>query len=456
MATRCSSGSWLRSPTVAPTAFRRRWLRSSGRAWPHSRTRSVTCCGSCRWHPTESPGRSRAADRGPATRDDARGPTTAGGQQPPTPRRRWPDQRRAPGGARGRGGRDARPRAATAPRRDREGPRGRAGPRPAHGDRAARPARRSLARGRRSNADASGPRPSGRGGGERVRVHDGIRSLSTHARAPRVRRYGCRPTAGWASGPRPVGLQTQVRDGSPEARARPKPRSRICVAEPPKPRDPWQANPRSRSSGLTRHWPTSGRRRRGTSWSSCGHGPSRLWATRRGSYRGLSGGHRACEHRAPTSAYVGLALTALVQSGHLHAVRGRGGGTFVAERAARARRRARGARRLARPLRRAVRGRAAASPCWRPSGPSRRRSSGSSDLVDEMARSSRTSPSTGRPTCASTSGWPRRPAPPRWSPAMTEAQGAMTDLIRYIAHPPEVLAWSNAQHARLVDCLQTA
>ena len=30
----------------------------------------------------------------------------------------------------------------------------------------------------------------------------------------------------------------------------------------------------------------------------------------------------------------------------------------------------------------------------------------------------------------------------------------MTDLICHIAHPPEVLAWSNAQHARLVDCLE--
>ena len=40
--------------------------------------------------------------------------------------------------------------------------------------------------------------------------------------------------------------------------------------------------------------------------------------------------------------------------------------------------------------------------------------------------------------------------------AMTEAQGAMTDLISHIAHPPEVLAWSNAQHARLVDCLERA
>ena len=29
----------------------------------------------------------------------------------------------------------------------------------------------------------------------------------------------------------------------------------------------------------------------------------------------------------------------------------------------------------------------------------------------------------------------------------------MTDLIHHIAHPPEVLAWSNAQHGRLVDCL---
>jgi DNA-binding FadR family transcriptional regulator len=38
--------------------------------------------------------------------------------------------------------------------------------------------------------------------------------------------------------------------------------------------------------------------------------------------------------------------------------------------------------------------------------------------------------------------------------AMTESQGAMTDLISHIEHPPEVLAWSNAQHARLVDCLE--
>ena len=30
----------------------------------------------------------------------------------------------------------------------------------------------------------------------------------------------------------------------------------------------------------------------------------------------------------------------------------------------------------------------------------------------------------------------------------------MTDLISYIAHPPEVLAWSNAQHARLLEAIR--
>jgi DNA-binding FadR family transcriptional regulator len=38
--------------------------------------------------------------------------------------------------------------------------------------------------------------------------------------------------------------------------------------------------------------------------------------------------------------------------------------------------------------------------------------------------------------------------------AMTEVQGAMTDLIAYIAHPPEVLASSNAQHRRLLAALR--
>jgi DNA-binding FadR family transcriptional regulator len=38
--------------------------------------------------------------------------------------------------------------------------------------------------------------------------------------------------------------------------------------------------------------------------------------------------------------------------------------------------------------------------------------------------------------------------------AMTEAQGQMSDLIAYIAHPPELLAWSNQQHARMLTAIR--
>jgi GntR family transcriptional regulator, transcriptional repressor for pyruvate dehydrogenase complex len=38
--------------------------------------------------------------------------------------------------------------------------------------------------------------------------------------------------------------------------------------------------------------------------------------------------------------------------------------------------------------------------------------------------------------------------------AMTDAQGAMTDLIAYIAHPPEVLSSSNAQHRQLLAAVR--
>ena len=43
---------------------------------------------------------------------------------------------------------------------------------------------------------------------------------------------------------------------------------------------------------------------------------------------------------------------------------------------------------------------------------------------------------------------------PRLVNAMTEVQGAMTDLISLIAHPPEVLDSANAQHRRLVSALR--
>jgi GntR family transcriptional repressor for pyruvate dehydrogenase complex len=37
---------------------------------------------------------------------------------------------------------------------------------------------------------------------------------------------------------------------------------------------------------------------------------------------------------------------------------------------------------------------------------------------------------------------------------MTEVQGEMTDLIAHIAHPPEVLASSNAQHRQLLAAVR--
>ncbi len=37
---------------------------------------------------------------------------------------------------------------------------------------------------------------------------------------------------------------------------------------------------------------------------------------------------------------------------------------------------------------------------------------------------------------------------------MTDAQAAMTDVISHIAHPPDVLAQSNAQHARLLAAIR--
>jgi DNA-binding FadR family transcriptional regulator len=38
--------------------------------------------------------------------------------------------------------------------------------------------------------------------------------------------------------------------------------------------------------------------------------------------------------------------------------------------------------------------------------------------------------------------------------AMTEVQGDMSELISLIAHPDEVLAQSNAQHAQLIDLIE--
>jgi DNA-binding FadR family transcriptional regulator len=144
------------------------------------------------------------------------------------------------------------------------------------------------------------------------------------------------------------------------------------------------------------------------------------------------------------------ALTALVQSGHLRATRGRSGGTFVAE-----------------------------SPPPAPT-PSPAVLSGWRDACDQrlavelavaLLAAERAEAATLDPLDelvatmdAALEDFPAfRQADVRWHiglaeaagserlvAAVTEAQGLMSDLIALIAHPPELLAWTNQQHANLL------
>jgi GntR family transcriptional repressor for pyruvate dehydrogenase complex len=148
------------------------------------------------------------------------------------------------------------------------------------------------------------------------------------------------------------------------------------------------------------------------------------------------------------------ALVALGQSGHLHATRGRGGGTFVAD-----------------PQPPATPPTAEILAGWR-------------DVCDE-----RMAVEVGTAVLAAERAEPEaldalqelvvaidgtledfpayRQADVRWhvglaeatrSPrlvtAMTVVQGAMTDLISYIAHPPEVLDSANASHRRILAAVR--
>jgi DNA-binding FadR family transcriptional regulator len=148
------------------------------------------------------------------------------------------------------------------------------------------------------------------------------------------------------------------------------------------------------------------------------------------------------------------ALTALVQSGHLHAVRGRGGGTFVAEHQPPA----------AQPTPELLAN-------WREVCDVRMAVElGVAVLAAERATPSAVAPleELVRLMDAHMDDFPayrfadvrfhiglaEATGSGRLVVAMTEAQGAMTDVVEAIAHPREVLAWSNAQHARLVTCLE--
>jgi DNA-binding FadR family transcriptional regulator len=148
------------------------------------------------------------------------------------------------------------------------------------------------------------------------------------------------------------------------------------------------------------------------------------------------------------------ALTALVQSGHLHATRGRSGGTFVAERPPPAEppslellagwREACDAR-LAVELGVAVLSAERARPTAL---------AGLEELVEVMDDRLEDFPAYRQADVRWHVGLAEATGSARLVAATTEAQGAMSDLIAHIAHPPEVLAWSNAQHARLLAAVR--
>jgi DNA-binding FadR family transcriptional regulator len=161
-----------------------------------------------------------------------------------------------------------------------------------------------------------------------------------------------------------------------------------------------------------------------------------------------------CEQLGIARSTLRQALTALVQSGHLHAVRGRGGGTFVAETVPGAQPptaevlanwRDRCDARLAVELGVAMLAAERAEP--EAIAPLRA-------LVETMAGRCEDFTAYRQADVRFHIGLAEATGSGHLVAVMTEAQGAMTDLISYIAHPPQVLQWSNAQHARLVTCLE--
>jgi GntR family transcriptional repressor for pyruvate dehydrogenase complex len=148
------------------------------------------------------------------------------------------------------------------------------------------------------------------------------------------------------------------------------------------------------------------------------------------------------------------ALTALVQSGHLRAVRGRRGGTFVAERPPPAPEpslellagwRAVCDMRLAAELGVAVLACERARP---------EQVDALDALVAAMGERLDDFPAYRQADVRLHIGLAETTGTAALVNAVTEAQGSMTDVIAHIAHPPEVLAWSNAQHERLLAAVR--
>jgi DNA-binding FadR family transcriptional regulator len=148
------------------------------------------------------------------------------------------------------------------------------------------------------------------------------------------------------------------------------------------------------------------------------------------------------------------ALTALTQSGHVYATRGRGGGTFVsdplpptdppsAEMLARWRETC--DRRLAVELGVAVRAAERAEPADL---------RGLDELAGQLERAVEDFRAYRQADVHLHVGLAEATRSNSLTRAMTEVQGEMTDLISHIAHPPQVLASSNAQHRRLLAAVR--
>ena len=162
-----------------------------------------------------------------------------------------------------------------------------------------------------------------------------------------------------------------------------------------------------------------------------------------------------CSHLGIARSTLRQALTALTESGHLYAVRGRGGGTFVTDPLPPADRP--GDELLARwrevcDVRLAVELGAAALACQRAGDDELRPARGARRAHGRPARRLR-----GLPAQADVRfhiGLAEASGSPRLVAAMTEAQGEMTDLISHIPHPPEVLLHSNEQHALILAAVR--
>ena len=149
------------------------------------------------------------------------------------------------------------------------------------------------------------------------------------------------------------------------------------------------------------------------------------------------------------------ALTTLVQSGHLKSVRGRAGGTFVADRPPLSEKPSDG---LGRDARAVLDHRVAievGSTILAAERAERTDLDALGELVERMA-DARDFERYRRADIRFHIGLAEAAHSPRLVTEMTEVQGQMSDLIARIPHPEEVLTRSNAQHRKLVTMLRAS